>query len=110
MGQLSETQRVVLIVKVIKEILTVLNSFSLWSKADSLSNLQVRQSSVLRANCARVLGRKPLHQQHSLIRYQPRASNKGLLRSQPVDNASSIVKEWGDKWSSEKICFSRAAV
>lgn len=93
MGQLSETQRVVLIVKVIKQILTVRNSSSPWSKADSLSNLQVRQSGVVWANCARVLGRKPVHQQHSLIRYQPGASSKDLLRSQPVDNASSIVKE-----------------
>lgn len=49
-----------------------------------------------------VLGRKPLHQQHRLIGYQLLAFNKDLLKSQPVDNTSSMVKESGDKSSMEK--------
>lgn len=49
-----------------------------------------------------VLGRKPLHQQCGLIGYQPPAFNKDLLKSQPVDNMSSMVKESGDKCNTEE--------
>ena len=48
-----------------------------------------------------VQGRKPLHQQHGLIGYQPPAFNKDSLKSQPVDNTSSVVKESGDKCNTE---------
>lgn len=109
MGQPSETQQIVLILKVIKQILTALNRnwavFPLvWGRELVKPEVQAKQS-VVRTNCVWVLGRKPLHQQHGLIGYQPRAFNKDLLRSQPVDNASRMLKEWGDK---EKICFNSA--
>ena len=87
--------------------LTVFNrnwTVFLWSEGDSLSGKAVlcRQIvCVCVSEC--VLRRKPLHQQHGLIGYQPPAFNKAFLKSQPVDNTSSMVKEWGDKCSSVKI-------
>lgn len=52
--------------------------------------------------CAQLLGRKPQQQQHGLIVYQPVAFNKDLLKSQTVDNTSSMVHESEVQCNSEE--------
>lgn len=72
--------------------------FFLCSEGDSLSGQRLGQSVGM---CA-TSGRKPLHEQHRLIVYQPLASNKDLLKTPTVDNTSSVALEPDDKCNSEE--------